>query len=452
MLNLASAVALLIVGANLDVDGAVVAEGRGGWAPIAGQKSALGVFGILTPELALRSTGHEAGALLAYSARIYDAAVDGYPLQSPLILHTGTLNVNLREGPRFSATAHATASYGKADFTFLPTIVGGTGAGTSAQAALPLAPEFMALGANLTTTGQVTRLWTLQTALEAFDRRPVGSTADMQQAAPTVANAALVFPTQRSIFLLPSLTGRLTRRDDLILGAGASFQTTDGQLIPGTVTGRLGLVEILSISESVGWRARLSRGYDFHVAVGTTYSRMIDRPPEIPDLTAGGFSQTGGVSALHGVIAPVGAIDLAVHLVTRREVTVRGQFGAVVDYYVDPILATSGPRGTTFAHMLVYLPLNWTAGLDTIFSTRLTHTQQPIGMVPVTTEPDETALMVAIPVRHLLSRNLAIEMGARAGARAPYVGSSNFNFHAPEAWLYVMLMATSRTIGDYRPD
>src|SRR5438477_8643528 len=127
MLNLASAVALLIVGANLDVDGAVIAETRGGWAPVAGQKSALGVFGILTPELALRSTGHEVATLLSYSARIYDAAVEDYPLQAPLVLHTGTLSVNLREGPRFSATANATASYGKADFTFLQRFVGGTG-------------------------------------------------------------------------------------------------------------------------------------------------------------------------------------------------------------------------------------------------------------------------------------------------------------------------------------
>src|SRR3954468_7957476 len=115
MLNLASAVALLIVGANLDVDGAVVAEGRAGVAPIGGQTSEPGVFGILTPQLELRSTGHEVTGLPTYSARIYDAKVVDFPTQDPLVLHTGTLSVNLREGSRFSATARATAAYGKAD-------------------------------------------------------------------------------------------------------------------------------------------------------------------------------------------------------------------------------------------------------------------------------------------------------------------------------------------------
>ena len=431
MLNLASALALLVVGANLDVDGAIVAEGRAGGAPLAARDSAPGGFGILTPRLELRSSGHELVGLLTYSARIYEAKIDGVQVQKPLVLQTATLSLNLREGPRFDATAHATGSYGQADFAYLPTVFG------PAQATLPAAPTFLALSADLVTIGRLTRLWTLQAALDAVDRRPIGSITP----APTTPGdrPPFVFPHQRSIFFLPSLTGRLTRRDDVIFAAGASYQTTDGALNPaGTTTnnGLLGLVQILTVTESLGWRARLSRGYDFHLAAGVAYNRSIDPPMGLPPISP---------------IAPTGAIDLTVHLVSRREITLRGQFGAVVDYFVDPILATSGPRATTFAHMLAFLPLNWTVGLDAIFSTRLTNTQPP-GAAQNALDPDETALTVVVPVRHLISRNLALETGARAGTRAPNLGSSQFGFHGGEAWVYVMLMATSHTMPDYRPD
>lgn len=426
MLNLASAVALLIVGANLDVDAGVVAEGRAGVTAVPSGSSEPGVFGILTPQLELRSTGHEAAMLLAYGARFYEAKIRSLPVGAPLILQTGTLTLTLREGPRFDATAHATASYGQADFAY--PVFG------LAQASRPVvsAPSFMSLAADLITTGRLTRLWTLQTAIDAVDRRAVGATAEAQR---DPANMALLFPHQRSIYLLPSLIRHLTRRDDLLINVGASYQSTDGLLVPGMPTQFLGLVQVLSITEMVGWRARLSRGYDFHVEAGVAYNRGIDYPAALSPISP---------------VSPVGAIDLTVHLVTRREITLRGQFGAVVEYFVDPVLATAGTRGTTFAHMVAFLPLNWTAGLDAIFSTRLTRTEA-IGMGANGQVPDETALSVIVPVRHLISRNLSFETGARLATRAPYVGSSQFAFHSPEAWLYVMLTATSRTIPDYRP-
>jgi hypothetical protein len=231
------------------------------------------------------------------------------------------------------------------------------------------------------------------------------------------------------------LIGRLTRRDELLIDVNASYQSTDGLRAPGLAGEFLGKVQILSIAETVGWRARLSHGYDFHLAAGLAYNRAIDYPSQLPPISP---------------VSPVGAVDLTVHLVTRRDFTVRGQFGAVMDYFVDPVLGTSGTRGTSFAHMLVFLPLNWTAGLDAIFSTRLTRTQAPAELTSGV-EPDETALTLIVPVRHLISRNLAFETGARLATRAPYLGSSHFAFHGQEAWVYVMLTATSRTIPDYRP-
>jgi hypothetical protein len=429
MVHLASAVALLILGGRFDVDAAVVAEGRAGIAPIAGHPSEPSVAGIVTPGAEVRYEGHSLLARLAYGVRVYEGVTQDLPVGEPLFLQTANLSLRLRLGRQFEATVAANTSYGSTDYAYLPQLLG------QMQAALPQPVKFLSMSAAIITLWRLSPLWSLQTTADVIDRRPIGSNTDATMPG---NEAPFVFPHQTSFFLIPALIGKVTRVDDIIAAVGASYQSTDGQRVvrAGILTGPLDPVKVFTVTPSLGWRTRLSRRYDFHLAAGVAYNHVIAKPAELPEISP---------------FSPTGAIDLTVHLVSRRDVTVRGTFGAIVDYYVDPILGTSGPRGASFAHLLFFFPRSWIVGIDATFATRLTAGPNLATAGSNLRDPDETAVALAIPVRHRISRNYAAEVGVRLSDRAPNFASSNFSFDAHEAWLYMLLTATSRAIPDYRP-
>ena len=432
MVHLASAVALLIVGGKFDVNAAVVGEARAGVTPIpttGRYVSTPSAAGIVTPSGELDFESPRLTTRLTYGLRIFESVTRDIPIQSPLYLHNVNLNLVLRPGRRFDATVTGNVSYGSADYNYLTQFLGST------QISAPPPVKFLSLSMGIVTRLRLTTLWTLETAADIVDRRQVDTpTATAVAGTPLV----LTFPHQRSFGVVPALIGRITRRDDLIVALGGVYQATDGQqALPGAVvTGPSGAVEMFSLTPSLGWRGRLSRRYDLHLAGGLSYNYVIEKPDAFPAVSP---------------VAPIGAIDLTVHLVTRRAMTVQGTFGAAVDYFLDPILGASGSRGTSFAHLTLYFPLNWTAGFDASFATLLT--SNPYGTLPglTVTNPDETVVVLGIPVRHRMSRNLTAEMGLRYSDRGPNLWSSNFAFHAHEAWLYLVLAANSRAIRDYRP-
>jgi hypothetical protein len=427
MLNLASAVALLIVGGRFDVNAGVAAEGRAGVTPVAtagGFDSTPSAAGIVTPGGELQFQSPRLVTRLTYGLRIFESVTRDLPVQSPLYLHNATLSLLLRPGRRFDATAAGSLSYGEADYSYFSQVLG------QMQPTLPPPLKFLSLSMGVVTHLRLTPLWTLQTAADVLDRRQVDS-------APPAAGTLSVFrfPHQRSFDVIPSLIGRITRRDDIIAAVGAVYQATDGQqALPGAVvTAPPETIEILSITPNLGWRVRLSRRYDFHIAAGLTYSYLIKKSAAFGEISP---------------VAPTGAVDLTVHLLTSRAVTLRGMFGATFDYFLDPVLGVSGTRGTSFARLTAYLPLEWTAGFDASFTTLLTSNQNT---TLAAVNPDQTVVAVAAPVRHRISRNFTAEMGLRYTDRAPNLGSANFSFHAHEAWLYFVLTATSRAVPEFRP-
>jgi hypothetical protein len=427
MLNLASAVALLIVGGRFDVDAALVAEGRAGVTPVGsatGFTSTPSAAGIVTPSGELEYRSPRVMTRLTYGLRIFDSVTRDIPTQSPLYLHNASLSLLLHPGRRFDASATGNFSYGEADYSYFSQVLG------PMQPTLPPPVKFLSLSMGVLTHLRLTPLWTLQTAADILDRRQVNS-APLVNGAPTVFR----FPHQRLFDVLPALVGRVSRRDDIIVAVGAVYQATDAQQpLPGAVVAAPpGTVEILSITPNLGWRVRISRRYDFHIAAGLAYSYLIKKSAAF-----------GKISP----VAPTGAIDLTVHLLTSRAVTLRGTFGATFDYFLDPVLGVSGSRGTSFARLTAYLPLNWTAGFDASFATLLTSNQNT---TLAGVNPDQTAVVVAVPVRHRVSRNFVAEMGLRYTDRAPNWTSDNFSFHAHEAWLYMVLAATSRAVPDFRP-
>src|SRR3954466_4639935 len=155
MLNLASAVALLIVGGRFDVDAAVVAEGRAGVTPVGsatGFTSTPSAAGIVTPSGELEYQSPRVITRLTYGLRIFDSVIRDIPTQSPLYLHNASLSLLLRPGRRFDASATGNVSYGEADYSYFSQVLG------PMQATLPPPVKFLSLSMGVLTHLRLTPL------------------------------------------------------------------------------------------------------------------------------------------------------------------------------------------------------------------------------------------------------------------------------------------------------
>src|SRR5262249_52460427 len=118
---------------------------------------------------------------------------------------------------------------------------------------------------------------------------------------------------------------------------------------------------------------------------------------------------------------------------------------ATVDYYVDPILNTTGPRGTATTELYFAFPGDWVTGISGSFSTSLS-LQTPYAAQTGGTFPDETAFSVSVPVRHRVSSYLIAEVGGRVANRGPRLTAPVLDFHQRQLWIYVQLTATTRLV------
>jgi hypothetical protein len=429
MLALVPVVALLVIAGKVDVDAIVAAEGRAGEMIVG---SALNpeptAAGVITPTGELWFENHLLQLRLAYSPRFYWAKSETVPSTGrPLILHTVTLGAKLRESRRVSTSGLATVSAGAADYAYLPQVLGTT------QASIPQAVNFLSVSAGAGIQVRTAANWSFQTTVEGIHRRPIGDTATSTQSIDSSNGLAPAFPRETYFFFLPSLTGRLSPLDDVILSSAVTYQMTSASLFLGpNLNSAAGPIEILTVAPSLGWRTRLSHRYDLHLAAGMAYDHVIESPSSDRPFP----------------VAPTGAADLTVHLVSRQEITVQAVSGVLVDYYVDPILGTSGPRGAAFCRMLLTFPRSWTVGLEAAFATSLS-TQQLSGYM-AGFYPDETVAAVSLPVRHRVSQHVMAETGFRWSERAPRFSAPGFRFHEQQEWLYLLLAVTTRPIPSYR--
>ena len=401
MLGIYPAILLFCVTGQFDINGLVTLEARAGQAPLdtSGQVE-WGVIGIATPDVQLSYLSRTADVRLDYGPRIFWREPNDTSTLRPLILHVGAFNGTLRATRRLGLFANATGSVGEADYTALGQILPG-------QAALPAVVDFLSVSSTAGMVVQTSRLSELSNALTFIHRRPLGAAADVKAMDPTMPPP---FPRQTSLSLTSAFKLMASRQDEISVSNIVSYGTYSGN------------VDIFTVVPEARWRMHLSPRYDLRVGAGIAYAHVN------PALDA------------WSPVSPVGELGLDMRLSNSAGASTRASVLAQVDYFIDPVLSTAGPRALLTAGWWDVLNPDWQVGVEGMYATVFTGTNAPVG----TTLPDETTVSLYIPVRHRASDHVLMEFGFRYADRAPSVEVSAFGFHQRQLWLYYMVTGTTR--------
>jgi hypothetical protein len=311
----------------------------------------------------------------------------------------------------------AAVSAGEADYSLLPQIQL-TGQGTP-----PSILSLLIASAAAELRAQASRRWGLELAARADHLQPLGDTqgtgvtTTTATPPPNSTGPLFVFPNQTTVAFEPSAAYRVSRRDDLLLAAPASYMTT--------TTG----VEVVIVAAKLGWKFRLTPRYDLELLGGLAYGHDLG--------TLRAFDSSGPIS-------PLAAARLDVRLPRVGAVPGRLSVAANLDYFVDPAFGAAAPRATVTARLAFSPAPGWAVGGDGLAASNLRQH-------PIQGNPDETVLSVSLPVRRRASENLVVEFGGRFTVRSPSLPAGPLAFHQRQTWLYMTLIGASRRAGPSSP-
>jgi len=412
-----AAVLLACLAGQFDVNGQVTVETRVGEAPLtADGEVRKGVAAVLLPDLQLSYLSRSSDARLDYSARIFWREPNELGSLKPVILHVVNFVGSSQVTGRLQLAGNANMSVGEADYTGLTAVLPG-------QAALPSVVDFLSVTAGGSVVESLSRTEKLGFNASFINRRPLGATANTTTDAMTGTTTAPLFPHQTTVVGEPNFRLTLSRRDDLTINGPVSYgvfsETMD---VPGGI-------KILIASPQVGWQRRLTRRYTLRLAAGMAYARV---RPALDTASP---------------VAPVGEVAVDMQVAGHGGMTTRAGGGVRLDYFVDPVLGTAGPRASLTLGVTSILNPNWLVGVEASYATVF------VGNAPVTVpvmgvatpvQVDETLVAAAIPVRWRASDNVLAEFGFRWADRGPSASVSAFGFHQRQLWLYCSLTATTR--------
>jgi hypothetical protein len=402
---------LFLLAAGFEVNAGIVAEARGGEAPVVpGSEPTAAVASTIAPaaDVGLRQRVLE--LRLAYAPRIFWRRPNRFETERPLVLHNLGFDMQGQVARGSLLTGRASVAWGEADYSALPRLLG------SGQSALPAPARILVATARTGSRLEMSRTWRLELGLEVEHRRPLGAATPMTAPPPDepAAAPAPAFPQGTTWSFVPATTHRLTRRDRLIADSSVVYATY--------ISG----VEVLSWIPELSWERTLFRASDLRLGAGVAYTVDLGSPQDSQ-------SSLGGWS-------PIADVLFNTRLLHRRGFELRGSAQAALDFVVDPVLATVGPRGMTLARLSLLFAPHWALGLEGLFATSLRST-------PLPGTPDETVASLAVPVRRRLSENVVFEVGGRWSDRATHLQAANFSFHQRELWFYSSLTATTRREG-----
>jgi hypothetical protein len=400
---------VFLLAAGFEVNAGVIAEARGGEAPaFPGREPSAAAVGVLTPavDLGLRERGFQ--TRLGYAPRLFWRRQNELNDERPLILHNLRFEMQQQASRDTALRAAALVSWGEADYSTLPRLLG------PGQGALPTPTRLFSATVETGARVEMSRTWRLELGLDVGHRRPLGDAITPPPPAPgePPPPPVLPFPEGTTAAARPTSTHRLSRRDELAATSGVVYATyTSG-------------IRTLSWVPELGWRHRLSRATDLRLGAGVAYTVDLD-------------SQTQNTSALGGW-SPIADAQINTRVRLRRGGELRASAQAEMDFVVDPVLGTVGRRGLTIGRLALLIAPDWTIGVDGLFATSLRAD-------PLPGEPDETVASVAVPVQHRLSDYLVIEVGGRWSDRGPHLRADDFTFHQRELWIYASLIASTRS-------
>lgn len=403
-------VTLLMLAAAVDADIGATAETRTGRAPlIGGQPPQNTTISAVIPVVGVEAKAHVAAARLQYSPRLSWVFTKGAP-NSTYVLHQGALALQWRPAATATWTARAAAETGQTDYAALTQLLG------RSQVAVPTVKGFTMFQGTLTGTQALARTWRFEVAGDAIRRIPLVTNTPP----PTTGGPTYLFPDQTSLSLTPGLGHSITRQDTLVFRTGVTYASLSTGL------------ELLTVAPQLGWTHIVDLTTSVQATLGVVHARRLHEDSNPMNLLGG---QTPANDS-----SPIGGVGITTQLYGARGIKITGAYNAAVAWYLDPVLGASGAQGTTGLQLAMGLPPHWSVGLETFFSTSLR--SAPLARAP---DADETLLTAALPIRYRPERNIYLEFGGRAAARAPRIEASNFAFRRPELWAYVLIGATFGT-------
>jgi hypothetical protein len=403
-----------LLASPVTLDGTLVAEGRAGSSPqIAGQGTEAFAGVVVSPQVELSLHDERGEARLAYLPRLVWQTPNllGYEAR-PLVLHQANLALSGRLSSTTDGTASAFGSIGQPDYTVLPQLLG------PGQAALPQAQTIVTGRGAAFLQHLLTRRLRLTLGANFSYFKVLDESAPSSMAPAPGALTPFVALHQTFFAAIPGALYAVTRNDDLLLTAAVSYGTyTDD-------------IAIVSVSPQLMWRARRPPvGDELRLAVGVSYAR-----------DSGSRSVLAGGSAF----LPMGSAEIVHGLVVEDSVGLHVGARLMVEQYVDPVLAVSGPRATSSGGVMLTLPPSWSFAVQGDVTASLRRT----ALAPAN-NPDETSFSLRVPIRHRFSSVAVLEWGALWADRAPAVAAPDFHFHQRQLWAYIALTLTTRDVSPW---
>jgi hypothetical protein len=425
-------VAAFAMAGQLDVGGTVTIETRGGEAPLTpGQEPEAAWAGILTPALDLRYHAPAVELRAGYDLRMYLRESGSAPNAAPLYLHRWVLRADTRPNARLRTTSSATVLEGAADYGYLPYIVG------TNQATLVIVPRIFSAAVEERLQVNASETVTLELLLSASHHRPLGNASTLppvQAAATNGSTTPVAYPLPRftSASAMPAVDIRLSRTEVLRLSSILELQYISSLIsLDAANTLESQSLESFTVVPTTGLLSVLARNSTLDLRVGVALNHLASSRIEANS------------------VSPVGGVIFDQRLVSLRESVLKTTLGAMIDFYVDPILATASPRGVATASLSLALPDGWVMALEGNFGSSLSGHPRTNGVDVI--YPDEVAASASMPVRHRVSDYLTMEFGGRWSDRAPYFDAPNFAFHQRQLWIYLLLTGTTRAARSVAP-
>lgn len=440
---LLAAFASSVVEAGVGADSEVAA----GRAPVdyAGTPKDSASFTVV-PGAGLRRRSAQSTVTLSYTPRIYYRGPNALSVDRPLVLHQAALNHNWDATHEFAWTSSAQVSVGQLDYTAAGVVFDET---ISSAVRTSITDIFRATG----TTG----------FRFAFGPR-VSLNVDNSVEYTTTLDDTSVIPTPEA-----------TAAGEPVVGTG---QSVFGSVIPDSFQ--------LSSHPALGYLI----GRDMHIgtSVDVTYQWFKDTARYLlisPDLywdakfgARTTVSIAGGVSYLHVLDAvnvadqenSVGGnahVDLNTIVYRGSGTTATYGIDASLEYYFDPITATSTPRAGATTRLLLELGKQWALEPLAAFYTVLKTTRYRFlnNGLPVTADPndpngipivedrvanDATLVRLELPVTYQASEGVGFSFGVRSNMRARPLTDDNFKLNEQaELWAFVGLTIRTATSADH---
>jgi hypothetical protein len=392
----------------VDVSGGVMAEVRGGRAPVViDAEPEPSMLLVVIPNFDLRVRMRRRGMLMfGYAPRFVLRVPNILGVRRPLVLHQLSMLYDVAMSRRWDFSGALTSSVGELDYT-ANNLVLGTMQGTTPSSAIL---QYAVVEANTTFTARATSVDTFLFGPAFAYRTPIGENAQLTED-PTVEQIAMILPEQLSGSFVAAYTRTVTPRDDVSLQATPGIMSFTPGALFSTVDGR------------IAWGRQIRPRLRSRIDGGVFAVHVLDRRDDP-------FGSRNRV-------LPVANVGLTGRLLSRARVRLEGDVSAGINGFFDVLRGTVQPRAGGSVQLSAEMPPRWRAGVLVSFFTSANREPQTVvdGPQPLL---DETVLFVQTPVTYMIDRRMFLEFGSIVTARGPHLTVDEFSYADQlEVWGYV---------------